>query len=232
MSSWIINDIRLYEEVGRELPICSKNLEQLNNEVNTALNDLLRDLKVDHEETDEELERCNAQQSAENKSGQSGENCNEIQQRKYELESLMSEVEHMIISFRNVLDESQRANAKMQRAQQIMNQFLSISESYLKQQSNSGNVSSTQNDVVRNQNDSNSYRFVGDAFHFTKSDSLSQGDISKLEQDISQSGRKGNKISIDRVSQLDFDLLEKNGYAISENGPNDYSAYKLLDKKP
>ena len=72
---------------------------------------------------------------------------------------------------------------------------------------------------------------LGNTFHFSTDQRLSQLSIQKLELEIKNSRQKGNKISIDNVSQLDFDLLKKQGYSIQEIKPNEFSAYKKIDQK-
>lgn len=222
MSRWIIQDLGIYEEVGQELLLLSKSIEEVNIETTAILDDLLRDLNVDYKETEEAIQQA-----------KEGEDTNALQQRKFELKSLISEVEHMLMTHRQREIDSQNVTQKMQKAKQIMEQFTVIAENYL------GNrTSGYQNNKVTgydsnlgNTTRKDDYRMVGDAFHYTKSDSLNQMDIEKLEQQIEQSSDKGNKISIDKVSQLDFDLLKENGYSINQNGPNDYSAYKFITKQ-
>jgi hypothetical protein len=222
MSKWIIEDVRIYDEVGQELPVLSKGIEEINSEATGILNDLLRDLNVDYKETEEEIQQSGKE-----------DDTNALEQRKFELKSLISEVEHMIIAHRQMEIESQRLNNKMQKAQEIMSQFSAIAERYLGSQSfGAYNTEGRGIDQTRmNTNVKDNYRHVGDAFHYTKTDALNQMDIAKLEQQIMQSSDKGSKISIDKVSQLDFDLLEKNGYTINNNGPNDFSAYKIINKQ-
>jgi len=221
MSRWIINDVRLYGEIGQELPVLSKGIEEINAEANGILNELLRDLGVDYQETVDEIQQADEE-----------EDTSELEQRKFELKSLISEVEHMIIAHRQIEDDSKRVSDKMQKAQQIMSQFAVIAEHYMGVRSTGfhSHQGNNQDNQWGNRAAKDDYRHVGDTFHYTKTDSLNQLDISKLEQQIKQSSDKGNKISIDKVSQLDFDLLEKNGYSINQNGPNDYSAYKIISK--
>jgi hypothetical protein len=205
--------------------------------VRQTLEDLLRDLQTDLIETEQQISEIENQAAAASSDPENGADAEQelnreqsnLQQKTGELKSAISQIEHLKLRYNMTERRVRDALNKSKNAPQALRLFEEIAKKYLKQ------TDGFSNSRWANENDSNTsrkdsgYRLVGDTVHSSKKDQLTQTTIDNLENEIRNTGIKGNKISIDGVDQLDFSLLEKNGYTISKSDSNEYSAYKTIN---
>jgi hypothetical protein len=243
MSDIKINDITVFGELKRGIGMISQRMPGALSNTGSSLEGLKRDLLVDIKETEQEIDKQKraAAQAEKEKSQGGGEavakenqvpraNMSQLNAKLGALKNAFSNIEHLLIRFRQlktkegeVLSTIPKANLALDELEQIARVYLQMPATktgYSNFSTNGGDGYSTGSDI----------RMIGDTFHFTRGSQFEQMQIDKLELQAKQNNIKGNKISIDKVSSLDFSLLEKNGYQIQKIGPNDYSAYKMIKK--
>jgi hypothetical protein len=212
--------------------------------IKQALEELKRDIHVNVLETKQELasakqELMTAQATAalEEKPDYSEirrlqELISQLTERLHSLENASAHMDGLIFKYHQVQDKFGYVLKDCQPAKQKLMIFENISQKYLAlhggSHHNGGRKSSSKE--YKHKIDDADVREVSDTYHYTKENNLTQMDLDNLEGKLNGPGYKGNKISIDRVSQNDFSLLEKNGYEISKVGPNEYSAFKKIEK--
>ncbi|MCE2711729.1 MAG: hypothetical protein LW688_04220 [Cryomorphaceae bacterium] len=218
MTQWVISDIMLYEQLAKTIDGVAQQLPSISEQNRDCLEQLRRDIEVDLKESIDQLS---------NLSKEDHEEKSRLNQKIETLKGLLSQTDMMLSRFRNLEGHHTEFMKLGQKAQSILNTFSQLGSSYLKLRAHGGsNVSNnkgiSQNKMIKG------VRLLGDTFHFSKQNNLSQLTLQSLENDIKNSPQKGNKISIDKVSQSDFDLLEKNGYTIQQIRANEFSAYKTI----
>jgi hypothetical protein len=218
MSQWNINDIKLYGQLVTTISLVSNQLPTVMREGKDCLDQLYRDIQVDLKESIDQLQ---------NLSEEDHEEKSRLKQKIESLKGLLSHVNMMHSSFRTLETKNADFTKMGEKAESILTEFTQIGSVYLNLRTNGSNDSGN---TSRNPNVSlnKEIRLLGDTFHFSKQNNLSQMTIDSLERDIKNSHQKGHKISIDKVSQSDFSLLEKNGYTVQEIKANEYSAYKTI----
>jgi len=150
-----------------------------------------------------------------------------ISQKIREMKSGIATTEILLLRFEALQRKLNEASQKSKLSANALRQFEQIAMRYLNLENH--NLASTKNysSGVHLKNDK--LRLVGDTFHFTKQDNnITQKQLQDMEYEI-KNGRVGNKISIDGISQLDFSVLKSSGFTIQKIGPNDYSAYKMIE---
>ena len=220
MSQWIINDIKLYSSLAQTLNEIGQQLPAIINESKTCLEQLHRDIEVDLKETSGQLKKTPKENPEED---------SRLNQKIMSLKTILSSTEMLLNEHKSLESKTMDTNLLIQKGGVILQSFEQIGQTYLNL--NSNNNSSTNSTGELNTRRMDDVRLLGTTFHFSTDQRLSQFSLQKMELEIKNSRQRGNKISIDNVSQLDFDLLKKQGYSIQEIKPNEFSAYKKIDQK-
>lgn len=243
MTNLKIKDIGIFQEIANNINLVDKIAPQLMKEVNKALEDLKRDLFTNMNETRIEIKTVNAEirelGQANQEGGQNDSQVRELRDklnylniRLQDLQNSSSKLDHIINLFKRsenklivMLSKMPNAISKLNGIQQIAQKYLKINSSGI----DSGNNQSTRQN---NGNESIQIKVLGDTCNvkFKVGKNITEMDLNAIENKLKSSDFKGNKISIDHVSQSDFNVLQKNGYTINKNGPNDFSAFKTIDK--
>ena len=234
-----IRDIRVFPELKEAMRQMSAQSNPLIDSAEENLRGFLRDLTTDLKESQSQLEELKdgAREAARGddpgKAAQAqkfGEEMSVMNQKIQELKSSISTTEHLLLRLDLMKRKMNDMTQTTQKAVNVLQQFEEIAKRYLKlnKLQNSGSTS-TQTGPHYNP-DKNNLRLVGDTYHFSKENSLSAMDIQRMENEIRSGGNKGNKLSIDGVNPLDFDMLKGNGFTIQQIGPNDYTAFKTFEK--
>jgi hypothetical protein len=219
MSQWIINDIELYLELSQSLKEVYDRLSPSMKELHDTLEQLNRDIEVDLKESIDQQKKISKEEKDEE---------SRLKQKIEALKGIKSQLEMLFMKNRILQTNHNECSSLLVKAENILNSFTEIGTRYFQLQANVSNHSSSMNATSRIKNNP-SMRLLGDTFHFTKESNLDASALESIERNVINSSEQGNKISIDRISQSDFNLLEKNGYTIQEVKPNEFSAYKTID---
>jgi hypothetical protein len=243
MSDIKINDITVFGELKRGIGMIGQRMPGALSNTGSSLEDLKRDVLVDIKETEQEIEKQKraAAQAEKEKSQGGGEaiakgnedpraNMSQLNAKLGALKNAFSNIEHLLIRFRQVKTKEGDVFSTVSKANLALDELEQIARAYLQMPATATGYSNSGGNGGDGYSPSSEIRMVGDTFHFTRGSQLGQMQIDKLEQQAKQHNIKGNKISIDKVSSLDFSLLEKNGYKVQKIGANDYSAYKMIEK--
>ena len=218
MSQWMINDIRLFGAFAETLNLIRQQLPTIINESKSCLDQLHRDVEVELKESSGQLKKISKENHEED---------SRIRQKIMSLKTILSSAEMFLIEHKNLESKTMDTNSLIQKGEVILRSFEEIGQTYLNlNKNNSSSTNSTGDLKIPSMND---IRLLGNTFHFSTKQRLNQFSLQKLESEIKNSRQIGNKISIDNVSQLDFDILKKQGYSIQEIKPNEFSAYKKID---
>ncbi len=220
MSQWIINDIKIYNSLAQTLSLIEQQLPTIINESKKCLDQLHRDVEVDFKESSGQLNKLPKEDA---------EQGSKLRQKIMSLKSILSSAEMLLNEHKTLESKTMDTNSIIQKGTAILQSFEQIGQTYLNL--NANNNSSTNSTGELNTRSMDDVRLLGNTFHFSTDQRLSQFSLQKMELEIKNSRQRGNKISIDNVSQLDFDLLKKQGYSIQEIKPNEFSAYKKIDQK-
>jgi hypothetical protein len=240
MSDIKINDLTVFGELKRGIGQLGQRMPGIVTNTNTSLESLKRDIVVDIKETEQEIEKqkklaSQAENNPKQESSKGQEDpkakVSKLNQKLGVLKNSLSSVEHLMIRSRQLKTKADDMLTSISRANQVLDSLEAVAREYL--QLPATNVS--RSNLIGRETENGNYpssdiRMLGDTFHFTKGSQLGQMQIDNLERQAKQNTTKGNKISIDKVSSLDFNLLEKNGYKIQQIGPNDFSAFKMIDR--
>jgi hypothetical protein len=228
MSKWMVEDIGIFDEAIVQFPQYSESYLSNLQEIGVLLDNLFSDIYADYQETLNEIEQRNQtkKEGKENDSNYNDQGAS-LDGRKFKLQGLLSEIEHMKIKFNSLQLKGSESMQVLMKSIEIFSQFILIGKQYLGTNSHVNSMNQGGRSVSKSHHEA--YRFVGDTFHFSKENSLDEYTLSKFENSVMQSNQKGDKISIDKISQFDFAILESHGYTISEIGPNEYSAYKNIN---
>jgi DNA repair exonuclease SbcCD ATPase subunit len=243
MTNLKIKDIGIFQEIVNNINQVVDIAPQLMKEVNKTLEDLKRDLLTNMNETKNEIKTLDAEirelGQANQEGGQNDSQVRELRDklnylniRLQDLQNSSSKLDHIINLFKRSENKLIVMLSKMPNAISKLNAIQQISQKYLK--INSSGIDSGNNQSTRqnNGNESTIINVLGDTcnvkFKFGKN--ITEMDLNAIENKLKSSDFKGNKISIDHVSQSDFNVLQKNGFTINKNGPNDFSAFKTIDK--
>jgi len=249
MTDFKVKDLTVFINLENRFDQTNRYAPPAINSIEEVLEKLKRELYVNIRETEHELEYAQeelryAQSITYSDAGENyGANYGEIRRltrlisqltsRLNSLRTASSQLDSMVIQFNQVNVNFNRMLNECIPVKEVLLSFDKLANQYIALHdisSNSGSRRySSSKDNNQNKDDSDMH-LVGDTCHFNKKGSLNQMDLDKIDSKINESSFKGNKISIDNVSQNDFSLLEKNGYTISENGPNDFSAYKEIKR--
>jgi len=260
MSDFRIKEPHLFVQLNQALQQIESISPRVLSGVKLHVEKNIKDIYVDIKETENEIndlknQQRQAQQSAElqlnsntsNESGTSQEHNqpegpssdelkileNQKNQKLQELKNALSTLEHLKIRFTTKETQFNKIISDSRNAKQILNAFYEIGMKYISFPNNNSNNSFDKNNQSLNENKFNIFndvKRVADTFHFEASGSINQSKIDEIERNIKNSSEKGNKISIDNISQSDFTMLEKNGYTIQKIDANDYSAYKNVER--
>ncbi len=233
-----INDLTVFGELKRGIGQLGQRLPSIVSNTNTGLESLKRDITVDIKETEQEIEKQKKLASqAENNPNQGSSKgqddpkakLSKLNQKLGVLKNSLSAVEHLMIRSRQLKTKADDILTSTPKVCHILDSLEAVAREYLQLPASYVSGTNLTGGGTDYGNKSNSeIRMLGDTFHFTKGSQLSQMQINDLELQAKQNITKGNKISIDKVSSLDFNLLEKNGYKIQQIGPNDFSAFKMI----
>ena len=234
-----IRDIRVFPELREAMGQMIAQSNPLIDSAEENLRGFLRDLTTDLKESQTQLEELKdgAREASRGddpgKAAQAqkfGEEMSQMNQKIQELKSSMATTEHLLLR----LDVMKRKMSDMtqttQKAVGVLQQFEEIAMRYLKLSNIHQSGSTNTQTGSQFQSNAGNLRLVGDTYHFSKENSLSAMDIQRLENEIKSGGIKGNKLSIDGVNPLDFDMLKNNGFTVQQIGPNDYTAFKTFEK--
>ncbi len=240
MSDIKINDLAVFGELKRGIGQLGQGLPGIVTNTNTSLESLKRDIAVDIKETEQEIEKqkklASQAENIPNQGTSRGQDdpkakLSQLNQKLGVLKNSLSSVEHLMIRSRQLKTKADDILNSTSKANQVLDSLEAVAREYLQLPATNTSGSSFSGGGPGNGNYSSSnIRMLGDTFHFTKGNQLGQSQIDNLERQAKQNGTKGNKISIDKVSSLDFNLLEKNGYKIQQIGPNDFSAFKMINR--
>jgi hypothetical protein len=251
--------VQLSQSLQQIEAIAPKVLSGVNSHLDRNIKAIFTDIKeTENEIKDLKNQLREAQQSAENQSNSTSQNSNGINteltqsidsngpsidelrsqlsqknQKLQELKNALSTLEHLKARFINKESQFNKTISDSKNAKQILNSFYEVGLKYVAFSNNNLNNSIDRNSQNGNQNNFKIFKDierVGNTFHFRAKGGLSQSKVDEIEREIKNSSEKGNKISLDNISQSDFSMLEKNGYTIQKIDANDYSAYKNIKK--
>lgn len=238
MTDFRIRDIRIFGDLKDAMLKVKSNIKPVLDSSNEALQSFLRDLQIDLKESESQLNdlkdkaRATSNGNAPDKVAKAQRYCEETSQmdmKIQELKSSLSTTQHLLMRFdllkRKMGDMEQITSMgvnALQSFEELGMRYLNITNTH-----RSGNNFNQTN--VHSTNSGDQLRLVGDTFHFSKQHYISQMDIQRLESEIRTGGQAGYKLSIDGINQLDFSMLNSNGFTIQKIGPNDYTAYKTID---
>lgn len=232
MSDFKVSNIQIFPGLSRSISSTCTQAPQLLSGVLTKLEELQEDLLIDRKETEQKLVDLKNQIRAASAAGGRDNGLNakmsQLQRKLNLLKSAESKMQHLLQRITALLAKSHLIASSAKKADAILTQIGQVASKYLQLSLHSNNSST---DISKHSGTTYvapKIRVVGDTFHYSKENSISQMLIDQISRDVKQSGVKGNKISIDNISQLDFSVLEKNGFTISKIGPNQYSAFKDL----
>jgi hypothetical protein len=218
MSQWIINDIKLYNSLAQTLNLIGQQLPIIINDSKTCLEQLYRDIEVDLKESNGQLKKIPKEDY---------EQASKLRQKIMSLKTILSSTEMLLNEHKTLESKTMDTNSLIQKGGVILKSFEQLGQTYLNLNKNNSSSTNLNGDLkIPSMND---IRLLGNTFHFSTDQRLNQFSLQKLESEIKNSHQIGNKISIDNVSQLDFDILKKQGYSIQEIKPNEFSAYKKID---
>lgn len=243
MTNLKIKDLGIFQEIAQNISQVNTQAPQLLNMVSNALDDLNRELFTNIMETKKDIKTIDAEirelGQANKEDGQNDsqgselrDKLNYLNKRIQDLQNSSSHLDHIINLFKRsenklivMLSKMPNAVGKLNAIQQIAQNYLNINSTGF----DSAKIQSTRQDngIAPIQ-----IKELGDTYHvkLKVGKTLYQGDLTAIENKLKSSDYKGNKISIDRVSQFDFNILQKNGYTINSNGPNDFSAFKNIER--
>lgn len=243
MSDIKINDIGVFGELKKGIGMIGQRMPSALSNVGSALESLKRDVLVDLKETEQEIEKQKkaAAQAEKEKSQGGGEavvagnedpraKMSQLNAKLGALKNAFSNIDHLLIRFRQMKTKEADFLSTVSKSNLVLEELEQIARTYLQMPAIASGNSNSEGNWGGGYSTGSEIRMVGDTFHFTRGSQLGQMQIDKLEQQSKQNIIKGNKISIDKVTSLDFTLLEKNGYKIQKIGPNDYSAYKMIER--
>ena len=243
MTNLKIKDLGIFQEIAQNISQVNTQAPQLLNMVSNALDDLNRELFTNILETKKEFKTIDAEirelGQANKEDGQNDSQVRELREklnylniRLNDLQNSSSKLDHILNQFKRLQDKLMSMLSKMPNAVGKLNAIQQIAQNYLNIDStgfDSAKIQSTRQDngIAPIQ-----IKELGDTYHvkLKVGKTLNQGDLTAIESKLKLSDYKGNKISIDRVSQSDFNILQKNGYTINSNGPNDFSAFKNIER--
>lgn len=243
MTNLIIKDLGIFQEIAQNINQVNTQAPQLLDLVSNALDGLNRELFTNILETKKEIKTIDAEireLGQANKDGNQNDNKEKelrnklkyLQDRLNDLQNSSSKLDHILNQFKRLQDKLMSMLSKMPNAVGKLNAIQQIAQNYL-------NINSTGFDSAKIQSTRQDngiapiqIKELGDTYHvkLKVGKTLNQGDLTAIESKLKLSDYKGNKISIDRVSQSDFNILQKNGYTINSNGPNDFSAFKNIER--
>lgn len=243
MTNLKIKDLGIFQEIAQNINQVNTQAPQLLNMVSNALDGLNRELFTNILETKKEIKTIELEINEiglANKDGKQNDNKEKelrnklkyLQDRLNDLQNSSSKLDHILNQFKRLQDKLMSMLSKMPNAVGKLNAIQQIAQNYL-------NINSTGFDSAKIQSTRQDngiapiqIKELGDTYHvkLKVGKTLNQGDLTAIESKLKLSDYKGNKISIDRVSQSDFNILQKNGYTINSNGPNDFSAFKNIER--
>ncbi|MEY4860325.1 MAG: hypothetical protein RL059_24 [Bacteroidota bacterium] len=244
MSDFKVKAISIFSNLEMRFDQTDQHAPQALESGKEAIEELKRDIQVNVVETKQELDSAKQELIAAHAMAALDKNADQSEIRRIQqsiqqltnrlnsLENASAQIEALLSKYNQILGSFKHMLKVCMPAKQELVLFENIATKYLAMHGNShnhGGRKSSSNEYNQKQDDID-VREVGDTFHYTRKDNLNQMDLDQLEGKLKEPGYKGSKISIDKISQNDFTLLEKNGYEISNIGPNEYSAYKEIEK--
>lgn len=243
MTNLKIKDIGIFQEIANNINQVVDIAPQLMKEVNKALEDLKRDLFTNMMETKNEIKTVDAEirelGQADKEAGQNDSQVRELRDklnylniRLQDLQNSSSELDHILTQFKHINEKFTGMLSKMPNAIIKLNGIQQMAQKYLKINSTGIDLGNNQPTRQNNGNESIIINERGDTYNvkFEVGKNITEMDLNTIENKLKSSEFKGNKISIDHVRHSDFNVLQKNGYTINKNGPNDFSAFKTIKK--
>lgn len=243
MTNLKIKDLGIFQEIAQNINQVNTQAPQLLNMVSNALDGLKRDLFTNMMETKDEIKTIDAEirelGQANKEAGQNDsqgrelrDKLNYLKRRLQDLQNSSSQLDHILNQFKRLQDKLMSMLSKMPNAVGKLNAIQQIAQNYLNINSigfDSAKIQSTRQDngIAPIQ-----IKELGDTYNvkLKVGKNITEMDLNAIENKLKSSDFKGNKISIDHVSQFDFNILQKNGYTINSNGPNDFSAFKNIER--
>jgi hypothetical protein len=236
MSQFIVKSPEVFIELQNTLKLFCEKTPILVGKANELLINLRETFYVDLQETIAQIsQNQEAEKAATENKGQENKNAgdgNNLQQKQQQLVSSIAHLDMMIAKLKSKNSTIQTMSSESRKGITALGEFYSIASSYLSMSANNSS-SSAINNVENTGGKLPSLNLIGDSLHFNsenKSD-LNQFKIDELLRDSStfnHGTKKAGKLSIANVSQLNFSLLEKNGFTIQQIKPNSYSAFKNI----
>ena len=252
MSDFIVNgpDVftRLRETIIHFYQEAPAKLEQ----IHQALEEVLVDLNKDQLETEGLLSektkefkklKSNTSNQQDSKSNENhSQNIKEEQEKQHEIHRLNTYKQELInaqanikglgqrvnqlrVEFNNHVHDSKKGINALLQLEQIAIEYLQIG---INNYRNQHGVSPTSYELRKATNS----EITGNTLHVKKLDNINQMVLNELTDEAVKYNLFNNtkilKVSISKVSKLDFNVLEQNGFTIQELAPNEYSAYKEL----
>lgn len=242
MTDFRVKDISIFSELTHNIELIEGNAPEQLSRVKESLEGLKRDIYVDVLQTREEIEEAKKNlRMAEAAAAMSEkadlteirelrQKISHLSEKLQRLESAESQANSLIMKFNQTQNKFEGMIKNCCQAKDKLMAFDHLARQYLNMSGNTSQKSGGGKAGAKYQNDSADIRLVGDTYHMTKKNQLQQSDLDRLENQLKSSNTKGNRISIDKITPSDFSLLEKNGYTIKEIKPNDYSAFKNIDR--
>lgn len=252
MSDFIVNGPDVFTRLRETMLNFYQQTPDLLEQIHQSIEGVIVDLNKDQLETEgslmekskefEALKSKGSNQQDSKSNENHSEHIKEKQEKQHEIHRLNTYKQELVNAQANIKGLGQRVkqlqgelnnhandakkgiNALLQ-FEQIALEYLQIGTNNLR---NQHGVSPTSN-ALRNATNS---EITGNTLHVKKLDNINQMVINQLTDDAKKYNLSNNnevkKVSISKVSQLDFAVLTQNGFKIQEHAPNEYSAYKDL----
>ena len=252
MSDFIVNGPDVFTRLRETIIHFYQEGPAILEQIHRAMEEVLMDLNKDQLETEglltektKEFEKLksNSSNQQDSKSNENhSQNIKEEQEKQHEIHRLNTYKQELINAqanikglgqrvkqlrdeFNNHVNDSKKGINALLQLEQIALEYLQIGTNNFR---NQHGVSPTSNELRKATNS----EITGNTLQVKKLDNINQMVINQLTDEAKKYNLSNNnevkKVSISKVSQLDFAVLEQNGFKIQELAPNEYSAYKEL----
>lgn len=260
MSDFRLQHPDLFLKLNQSLQMIDRTAPGILTRIKSHLEMSIKNIQIDIKETENEIKELKNKQremqqassntnshNPSNNSGSgsglgnsSGKSLNDLKseeiqksQKLEELKNALSTLGHLKIRFVSKETQLTKKISDSKDGQQKLKAFHDFAVKYMAFPKNGGNYVYNDTSQTGNSRDFSVFKGVkkiGDTFHYSNDGGLSQYKVDEIERNIKNSSEKGNKISINNISQSDFSVLEKNGYTIQKIDANEFSAYKNIEK--
>ena len=252
MSDFIVNGPDVFTRLRETIIHFYQEGPAILEQIHRAMEEVLMDLNKDQLETEglltektKEFEKLksNSSNQQDSKSNENhSQNIKEEQEKQHEIHRLNTYKQELINAQANIKGLGQRVQQLKgelnthvmgsNKGIQALIEFENIANKYLQYRRLNERASAT-TDLANNVHQKGlNTEITGNTLHVKKLNNLSQRDINEVTEEAVKYNLFNNnkilKVSISKVSKLDFNVLEQNGFTIQELAPNEYSAYKEL----